>query len=233
VQVQSETPSATATIELDHNTAETDLGLTLGAGVPQSAPAWQQSVNLASSLDALVPSGSSDLLRYRVSVPVFGATALPPAPQNPWWIRAMEGGNAQRSGFLRDFSMTVGTVVYETDSTTPQPTIEGGAVSLWIPEPASVGIPGDSHPGVRLLAFPNPFRSSTAFEVDKVNGPVRVSIHDLAGREVRELWRGEGTPRQLMWDGRDALGTHVPSGTYFLRIEDRAQVRALRLVKLP
>jgi len=233
IQVRSETPSAGATVELDHNTAETDLALTLGTGIPQSAPVWQQTLNLASSLDALTLSGSSDLLRYRLSVPTFGNTALPPGPQSPWWIRAVEGGNAQRSGFLRDFSMTVGNVVYETDSTTPEPTTEGGAASLWIPEPATLGTPGDATAGARFLAYPNPFRSTTAVTVGVVVGPVRVSIHDLAGREVRELWRGGGVPRQLMWDGRDALGTHVPSGTYFLRIEDRTQVRALRLVKLP
>ena len=233
VQVRSETPSAWANVELDHNTAETDLALTLGTGVPQSAPLWQQSVNEASSLDALTLSASSDLLRYRFSVPIFGAGALPPTAQSPWWIRAVEGGNPQRSGFLRDFSMMVGNVAYGTDSTTPRATIEGGAASLWIPEPASLGTPGDSTPAARLLAFPNPFRSGTAFELGKVTGSVRVSIHDLSGREVRELWRGNEAPRQLMWDGRDALGTHVPSGTYFLRIEDGTQVRALRLVKLP
>jgi subtilisin family serine protease len=233
VQVRSETPSAQSTVELDHNIAETDLALTLGTGVPQSAPDWQEEVDLASTLVALTVSESADLLHYRFSVPAYGTNALPPSPQHPWWIRAVDGGNPQRSGLLRDFSMMVENIAYETDSTTPRPTIEGGAASLWIPEPASLAIPGDAHPGVRLLAFPNPFRSGTTFAVGKVTGPVRVSIHDLAGREVRELWRGDGTPRQLRWDGRDALGTHVPSGTYFLRIEEGSSVRALRLVKLP
>jgi len=233
VQVRSEAPSSVASVELDHNTAETDLALTLGTGVPQSAPAWQQAVNLSFSIDALTVSGSADLLRYRFSVPTFGQNALPPGPQSPWWIRAVDNGNTQRSGFLRDFSMTVGNVTYETDSTTPKATVESGAASLWIPDPASVGIPGDSNPESRLLAFPNPFRATTAFDVGNVNGSVRVTIHDLTGREVRQLWRGDGAPRQLMWDGRDALGTHVPAGTYFLRVQESSQVRALRLIRIP
>ena len=235
IQVRSESPSSWAHIQLDHNTAETDLALTLGTGIPQTAPTWQQSVEVAGNLDAMTLAGPSDLVRYGLSVPTFGdvSSALPPGPLNPWWIRAVEGGNAQRSGLLRDFSMTVGGVSYETDSTTPQPTIEGGAASLWIPEPATLGTPGDVNRTVRLLASPNPFRSGTTINLGNLTGAVRVSIHDLTGRELRELWRGNEKTGQLMWDGRDARGTHLPAGTYFVRVQDGAQVRAVRLVRLP
>jgi flagellar hook assembly protein FlgD len=60
-----------------------------------------------------------------------------------------------------------------------------------------------------------------------------VSIHDVSGRQVLELWRGKGTEAHITWDGRDAKGVHVPAGTYFVRIEDQNQVRALELVRLP
>lgn len=235
IQVRSEAPSSWAHFQLDHNTPETDLVLTLGTGIPQTAPAWQQSVELAGNLDGLTLSGPSDLVSYLISVPTFSSvsTALPPGPSSPWWIRAVEGGNPQRSGLLRDFSMMVGVVNYETDSTTPQPMIEGGAASLWIPEPATLGTPGDANRTVRLLASPNPFRSGTTIDLGNLNGSIRVSIHDLAGREVRELWHGSGKAGQLKWDGRDARGTQLPAGTYFLRIQDGSQVRALRLVRLP
>ena len=235
IQVRSEAPSAWARIQIDHNTAETDIALTLGTGIPQTAPVWQQSVELAGNLDAMSLSGPSDLVSYRLSAPTFGnvSSALPPSPSTPWWIRAAEGGNGQRSGFLRDFSMTVGNTTYETDSSTPKPTIEGGVASLWIPEPATVGIPGNATPTFRVFASPNPFRSGTSIDLGHVSGPVRVSVHDLAGREVRELWRGNGELAQLKWDGRDARGTHAPAGTYFLRVEANGQVNALRLVRLP
>jgi subtilisin family serine protease len=235
IQVRSEAPSAWALVQLDHNTAETDLALTLGNGVPQSAPPWQQSIDLARNLDAMTLSGPSDRVTYELSVPTFGnvSSALPPGPSSPWWIRAVEGGNAQRSGLLRDFSMTVGNTTYETDSTTPTPTIEGGAASLWIPEPATVGIPGDATPTFRLVASPNPFRSGTTLDLGRVTGAVRVSVHDLSGREVRELWRGNGDVAHLQWDGRDSRGAHLPAGTYFVRVEDETHVRALRLVRLP
>jgi hypothetical protein len=233
VQVRSETPSAWARVALDHNTAETDLALTLGTGIPQTAPAWQQSVTLLTTLDAVTVSGPSDLLSYSLSVPTYGnvGNALPPGPSSPWWIRAVEGGG-QRTGLLRDFALAEGTTLYETDSSTPKTTVEGKATSLWIPEPATVGIPGDANLA-HLVASPNPFRSTTTIDLAKTTGFVRVSIHDVSGRQVLELWRGNGTGGHITWDGRDAKGVHVPAGTYFVRIEDQNQVRALELVRLP
>ena len=234
IGVRSEAPVAWASAVLDHNIAETDLALTLGTGVPQTAPVWQEGVDLAANLDAMTLSGPSDLVRYRFSIPMFGnvSGSLPPDPQKPWWIRAVDGGNPERSGLLRDFSIMVGSTTYETDSSTPSPTVEGKAVSLWIPEPAAVGVP-DGNVASRPIAAPNPFRSGTKIELGNVTGPVRVSIHDLSGREVRELWRGDGENLHVSWDGRDARGTHLPAGTYFLRIQEGSQVRALRLVRLP
>jgi subtilisin family serine protease len=235
IQVRSEAPTAWVHVQLDHNIPEIDLDLTLGTGIPQTAPAWQEALDLAALLDSVTVSGPSDLLSSWLSAPIWSEAggALPPGSQSPWWIRAVEGGNTQRSGFLREFSLVAGGTTFTTDSTTPQPTLEGGAVSLWIPEPASVGIPDDSNVALRLIAAPNPFRSGTDIVLGTVSGPARVSIHDLSGRVVRELWRGNGGDLHLAWDGRDGRGFSVPSGTYFLRVEDGSRVRALRLVRIP
>jgi aminopeptidase N len=51
-------------------------------------------------------------------------------------------------------------------------------------------------------------------------GDVRVSVHDVAGREIRALWSGAQTAgsRALWWDGRDAAGAPVASGVYWVRL---------------
>ncbi|HET9234552.1 MAG TPA: S8 family peptidase, partial [Candidatus Eisenbacteria bacterium] len=235
IRVRTESPAALVRVELDHNTPESDLVLTVGSGIPQSAPVWVKAVDIrehAISVDVPAPQ---DLVQHALVVPLYGDVAgtLPPLASSPWWVRAVEGGNPERTGWLRDFSVTAGGTTYDTDSSTPEATEEGGATSLWIPEPAALGIPGD-HRGVStVVAAPNPFRSRVDIDFEATGNVLRVTVHDLSGREVRVLWRGQGGDIHLTWDGRDARGRNLPAGAYFLRIEEGSQVRALRLVRLP
>ncbi len=67
---------------------------------------------------------------------------------------------------------------------------------------------------------PNPFQASTtfAFGLDR-SIPVRLTIHDVSGREVqklidRELTAGE---HEAVWSGVDVAGRAVASGVYFYR----------------
>jgi len=235
ISVRSEASIGLAQVEFEHNVPETDLALTLGTGLLQSLPEWQQAVDLRENVSAVSVSAPQDLVRHDLVVPLFSeaASALPPLPQIPWWIRAVEGGNPARSGYLRDFSITTGGNTYTTNSTTPQPTQEGAAASLWIPEPATLAIREDRGNVVPVVAAPNPFRSRTSIELQTAEGGVRVSIHDLAGREVRVLWSGNGGDLQLTWDGRDGFGGQVPAGAYFLRVHETNQVRALRTGRCP
>ena len=234
IRVRSESPAALARLEFDHNTPESDLVLTVGSGIPQSAPAWVKPVDIwehAISVDVPAPQ---DLVQHALVVPLYGDVAgtLPPLASSPWWVRAVEGGNPERTGWLRDFSVTAGGTTYDTDSNTPQATEEGSATSLWIPEPATLGIPGD-HRGVSpVMAAPNPFRSRVEIDVETA-GAARMSVHDLGGREVRVLWSGQGGSIHVTWDGTDARGRRLPAGAYFLRVQEGSQVRAVRLVRLP
>jgi hypothetical protein len=65
---------------------------------------------------------------------------------------------------------------------------------------------------------PNPVRMGTTLRfAARHDGPVRLSIHDVAGRRVTpvvELPRGDGLVRQAPWSARD-----VPSGVYFAVLE--------------
>ncbi|NNE44451.1 MAG: T9SS type A sorting domain-containing protein, partial [Gemmatimonadetes bacterium] len=82
------------------------------------------------------------------------------------------------------------------------------------------------------LPWPNPARSEASLAVTlPVDGPVRVTVHDVAGRRIRTLWDG---PRQagrgeIAWDTADEQGHPVPSGIYFVRLRagDRDTSRKL------
>ena len=67
---------------------------------------------------------------------------------------------------------------------------------------------------------PNPFGVSTAFSYTLPRqGDVRLSIHDVSGREVTVMEEGSRSAgiHTVTWYGRDRSGRAVPSGVYFLR----------------
>jgi hypothetical protein len=68
-----------------------------------------------------------------------------------------------------------------------------------------------------IAAFPNPFnpRCTITYTVNR-RGPVRLSIHDVAGRRLRELVSAVRPPglHQAIWDGTDRRGASVSSGVY-------------------
>jgi hypothetical protein len=77
--------------------------------------------------------------------------------------------------------------------------------------------------GLVLAAAPNPFNPSTRirFEVPGDGGQVQLTVYDLAGRLVRTLVDAS-LPQGIhaaVWDGRDATGREVGSGTYLARLE--------------
>lgn len=84
----------------------------------------------------------------------------------------------------------------------------------------------------RLSICPNPFNPATIVRFDlPESGPVRLSVFDLAGRVVRTLV-DESLPQgthQAAWDGRDASGRDVGSGTYLARLEFGGKIETVRM----
>ncbi len=75
--------------------------------------------------------------------------------------------------------------------------------------------------------YPNPFRKATTigYEVEQA-GPVTITVYDILGRAIRTLVDQDqaiGT-YHIAWDGRDASGRAVASGTYFYRLRVRDAV---------
>lgn len=104
---------------------------------------------------------------------------------------------------------------------------------VYLGDPASIA---DSEPPAPEPAFarPNPFDREVWFTVDRSPGPTAISVHTADGRLVRTLPDGRGQgggPVEIVWDGRDAEGRHVPSGVYLLRVNGTDGVRTWRLVR--
>jgi DNA/RNA endonuclease YhcR with UshA esterase domain len=70
--------------------------------------------------------------------------------------------------------------------------------------------------------YPNPFNPATTIRFALPNNaPVRMSVYDILGREVRTLMNADLNAgfHQVVWDGKNNAGTSVSSGVYIYRIE--------------
>jgi hypothetical protein len=104
--------------------------------------------------------------------------------------------------------------------------------------PASIRVLGVNRAGQPLPSFerevtsapgelailslgPNPTRGSIELRYrSAVAAPVRASIHDASGRQIHSIEETASAGEQsISWDGRDASGRDVASGTYFVRIQ--------------
>ncbi len=96
------------------------------------------------------------------------------------------------------------------------------------PEPPYAG-------GARLAVEPNPFRDATTVRYALgAAGAYRLTVHDVAGRRVREIEAGAAPagPREAAWDGRDARGRALAAGVYFVRLETAGAERTRRVTVL-
>lgn len=75
------------------------------------------------------------------------------------------------------------------------------------------------------LAGANPFRTSTAVALE-ADGPARVTVLDVLGREVAVLWDGPGVPARL-----DLEGENLAPGLYTVRVQTSRAEAILRVVR--
>ena len=104
-------------------------------------------------------------------------------------------------------------------------------------QPEQIGVPDPQvRPGPVLSAgVPNPFAASTRveFTLDRTE-PVTLAVYDLAGRQVRDLVRGElpGGRHEAVWNGRDDGGREVASGVYLMVLRTSEATRTQRMLRL-
>lgn len=103
--------------------------------------------------------------------------------------------------------------------------------------PHSGIVAADAAPGgaLELLGAPNPFRRSAMVRYTlPVPGEARLTIYDLRGRRVRDLFRGaQGSGSHVaVWDGRDSKGSPAAAGVYLVRLEAGGLSRTLKVARL-
>ena len=95
---------------------------------------------------------------------------------------------------------------------------------------ASQGAPEALPTTLSLAAFPNPFNSTVSIRIElPFSDAVELSVYDLMGRRVAELYRGAWAAgsQRLEWNAKD-----VPSGVYWVRLRNGAQQEAQKMVVL-
>ncbi len=112
-----------------------------------------------------------------------------------------------------------------------------GAHGLGCGGPTGVhGRTPDSQQVARLECHPNPFNPETTltFRLDQT-AMVKLVLYDLAGQQITCLAEGPFGPgqHQVNWNGRDASGRGMPSGTYLaiLKLGSAATTRKITLVR--
>jgi hypothetical protein len=116
--------------------------------------------------------------------------------------------------------------------------IAAGRAYLFSGDTTAVAVEGGPPPSSLALHVPqpNPLASRTvlAFTL-AAPGPVRLSVHDVLGREVVVLADGERMAgrHEAVFDGSGLPGSGLPVGVYFVRLEAGGAVatRALTLVR--
>ena len=113
----------------------------------------------------------------------------------------------------------------------------GGTLTSYGPYSVTIGSPVA---GFRVAALASPFRGRGVLRVSAGSAGAsraaglagRVSLHDVNGRLVRELYRG--TLSQLTfdvaWDGRDGTGALAPPGLYLARFEAGPHVSSAKVI---
>jgi flagellar hook assembly protein FlgD len=86
--------------------------------------------------------------------------------------------------------------------------------------------------------YPNPFNPETwiPFQLES-DAPVSVSIYDMLGSQVRTIEHLSAgyylnKDRAVYWDGRNASGERVASGTYFYQFQSGTTVKTSKMVIL-
>jgi subtilisin family serine protease len=118
--------------------------------------------------------------------------------------------------------------------------VQGAAAAAWTPSTAATP-PVAPVTGLRLAAGPSPLRAGTPAAVRFAapgRGRVRIELVDLAGRRLASLYDGPaGAERTVGWSGRDADGSPLAAGVYWVRLSVSGAGadarRAVRVVVLP
>ena len=100
---------------------------------------------------------------------------------------------------------------------------------------ASVAAVPSAGPGPELRTYPNPANPRVVVALDMpAGGPVRLEVYDVRGRRVATLEAGSFSAgrHEVAWNGTDAGGRVVASGTYQVVLDTAYGARAATVTLL-
>jgi len=90
-----------------------------------------------------------------------------------------------------------------------------------------------TQPMLSISATPNPFMAATQVRIDAAQpGDATIEVFDVAGRVLATIWRGHltSTAQSFLWEPSNSDGIGMPSGIYFLRVQQGDSQRVRRVV---
>jgi trimeric autotransporter adhesin len=110
-------------------------------------------------------------------------------------------------------------------------------IAAWTKKDFSKEVEQSSLPSpLRLIQnYPNPFNPSTTIEFTILSsGKANLSIYDIMGRKVRELFSGNVSAeiRTVLWDGKDDSGIAVSSGVYIARLNIGKYTSSIKMLMM-
>ena len=194
---------------------------------------------LQDTMDAVGPYAVTATVSGRLPLDPSRMAAVWSADGSPWHEEPLVAtGGDQWQAMLpgQPPGTTVAYYLEVTDSadvTVRDPFGAPEAAHTFTVDSATLAGPALPAPATRLAhAAPNPFNPQTAllFEVAR-DGPARLEIFDLRGRQVRVLLEADlaAGSHRAVWDGRDRSGREVPAGVYHARLAAGGVVRSLKL----
>jgi hypothetical protein len=176
-----------------------------------------------------ISAGMSIPLTYYYEAGNKVDTILPTATAHTIFSSEQDSSNAlanELPGGARVVFSTIVQVAFDENGASPnnnQTVIQ--RTIAWLTHEELTGTPEGSVAVSHLRVVPNPFTGSTdlSFSLSPraSAGAVRLTMVDVAGRQVRTLADGRMNPgaQLLRWNGADDLGRALPSGIYFSKLQ--------------
>lgn len=179
---------------------------------------------------AVVLNGGTRSLYYDTPTPTVGAweSRVVPLTETGWRLSS-SGALVDETTFRSVLADLHGLYIYTEwhtggdDTSFDNVRLAGTIIAVDDDPPAAVTL---------RPCFPNPFNPATTVRFAlAAAGPVRLQVLSADGRVVRTLLddRRDAGSHAVLWDGRDAAGRQVASGTYLCRLEAGAVARTTRM----
>lgn len=86
----------------------------------------------------------------------------------------------------------------------------------------------------QMCVYPNPFKGNVSLAYQsKASSKTELKIYNIKGQLVNSIAQFTKNGENIFsWDGKDIQGKSTPSGMYFIRIKDGAEVQTIKCMKM-